>query len=49
MRREGVRLEVVGDKVGHSEIAATANIYSKSWLNERADAVIRVVGRSDER
>jgi hypothetical protein len=33
----------------HSEIATTANIYSKSWLDERAEAVIRVVGRSDER
>ena len=48
MRREGVRLEVVRDNMGHSEIATTANIYSKSWLDERADAVTRVVGRSDE-
>jgi integrase len=30
MRREGVRLEVVRDNMGHSEIATTANIYSKS-------------------
>jgi site-specific recombinase XerD len=43
MRREGVRLEVVRDNIGHSEIATTANIYSKSWLDERADAVTRVV------
>jgi ABC-type nitrate/sulfonate/bicarbonate transport system substrate-binding protein len=43
MRREGVRLEVVRDNMGHSEIATTANIYSKSWLDERADAVTRVV------
>ena len=42
MRREGVRLEVVRDNMGHSEIATTANIYSKSWLDERADAVTRV-------
>jgi integrase len=43
MRREGVRLEVVRDNMGHSEIATTANIYSKSWLDERTDAVTRVV------
>jgi integrase len=43
MRREGVRLEVVRDNMGHSEIATTANVYSKSWLDERADAVNRVV------
>jgi hypothetical protein len=42
-RREGVRLEVVRDNMGHSEIATTANVYSKIWLDERADAVTRVV------
>jgi len=43
MRREGVRLEVVRENMGHSETATTANIYSKSWPDERADAMTRIV------
>ena len=43
MRREGVRLEVVRDNMGHSEMATAANIYLKTWLDERANAVNRVV------
>ncbi|HZD31493.1 MAG TPA: hypothetical protein VE779_07510, partial [Candidatus Angelobacter sp.] len=44
MRRTGARAEITRDNMGHSEIPTTLEIYSKTWWDERADAVSAVVG-----
>jgi integrase len=43
MLREGARLEVVRDNMGHANIDVTQNVYGKSWWEERVDAVTRAV------
>jgi hypothetical protein len=45
MRRLGGRLEVARDNMGHtvSTGSITLDVYSKSWWEERVDAVTRVV------
>jgi integrase len=45
MRRMGGRLEAVRDNMGHagSTGSITLDVYSKSWWEERVDAVTRVV------
>ena len=45
MRRYGARLEVAPDNMGHagSTGSITLDVYSKTWWDERADAVTRVV------
>ncbi len=45
MRRFGARLEVARDNMGHagSSGSITLDVYSKTWWNERVDAVTRVV------
>jgi hypothetical protein len=45
MRRFGARLEVARDNMGHagSSGSITLDVYSKTWWNERVDAVSRVV------
>jgi integrase len=45
MRRMGGRLEVARDNMGHagSTGSITLDVYSKSWWDERVDAVTRVV------
>jgi hypothetical protein len=45
MRRMGGRLEIARDNIGHagSTGAITLDVYSKSWWEERVDAVTRVV------
>jgi integrase len=45
MRRYGARLEVACDNMGHagSTGSITLDVYSKTWWNERAEAVSRVV------
>ena len=45
MRRYGARLEVARDNMGHSGSTGsiTLDVYSKTWWNERVDAVSRVV------
>jgi integrase len=45
MRRMGGRLEVARDNMGHagSTGSITLDVYSKSWWEERVDAVTRVV------
>jgi len=45
MRRYGARLEVARDNMGHagSTGSITLDIYSKTWWNERVEAVSRVV------
>jgi len=45
MRRYGARLEIARDNVGHSGSTGsiTLDVYSKTWWNERVDAVSRVV------
>ena len=36
--REGARPEIVRDILGHANFDVTQNVYSKNWLEERADA-----------
>lgn len=45
MRRMGGRLEVARDNMGHScnSGSITLDVYSKTWWDERVDAVTRVV------
>jgi len=45
MRRFGARLEVARDNMGHAGSlgSITLDVYSKTWWNERVDAVSRVV------
>jgi len=43
MRRTGARPEVARDNMGHSEIAMTLEGYSRTWWDERANAVSAVV------
>jgi hypothetical protein len=45
MRRYGARLEVARDNMGHSGSTGsiTLDVYSKTWWNERVDAISRVV------
>ena len=45
MRRFGARLEVARDNMGHSGSTGsiTLDVYSKTWWNERVEAVSRVV------
>lgn len=45
MRRFGVRLEVALDNMGHAggTGSITLDVYSKTWWNERVEAVSRVV------
>jgi hypothetical protein len=45
MRRYGARLEVARDNMGHagSTGSITLDVYSKTWWNERVEAVSRVV------
>ena len=45
MRRFGARLEVARDNMGHagSTGSITLDVYSKTWWNERVEAVSRVV------
>jgi integrase len=45
MRRMGGRLEVARDNMGHAGATGsiTLDVYSKSWWDERVDAVTRVV------
>jgi hypothetical protein len=45
MRRFGARLEVVRDNMGHvgSSGSITLDVYSKTWWDERVEAVSRVV------
>ena len=45
MRRYGARLEVARDNMGHagSTGSITLDVYSKTWWDERVDAVTRVV------
>ena len=45
MRRFGARLEVARDNMGHagSTGSITLDVYSKTWWNERVEAVTRVV------
>ncbi len=45
MRRMGGRLEVARDNMGHagSTGSITLDVYSKTWWEERVDAVTRVV------
>ena len=42
MRRTGARPEIVRDNMGHSDVDITLDVYSKSWWEERADAVSEV-------
>lgn len=45
MRRAGTRLGVARDSMGHagSTGSITLDVYSKTWWDERVDAVTRVV------
>lgn len=45
MRRFGARLEVARDNMGHagSSGSITLDVYSKTWWNERVEAVNRIV------
>jgi len=43
MRRSGARPEVARDNMGHSEIQMTLEGYSRTWWDERANAVSAVV------
>jgi integrase len=45
MRRFGARLEVARDNMGHAggTGSITLDVYSKTWWNERVDAVSRIV------
>jgi len=45
MRRFGARLEVARDNMGRSGSSGsiTLDVYSKTWWNERVDAVSRIV------
>ena len=45
MRRYGARLEVARDNMGHAggTGSITLDVYSKTWWNERVEAVTRVV------
>jgi integrase len=45
MRRFGARLEVARDNMGHagSSGSITLDVYSKTWWNERVEAVTRIV------
>jgi hypothetical protein len=45
MRRFGARLEVARDNMGHagSSGSITLDVYSKTWWNERIEAVSRIV------
>jgi integrase len=43
MRRTGARAEVARDNMGHSQLSMTLDGYSRSWWDERADAVSRAV------
>lgn len=45
MRRYGARLEVARDNMGHagSTGSITLDVYSKTWWDERMDAVSRIV------
>jgi integrase len=45
MRRYGARLEVARDNMGHtgSTGSITLDVYSKTWWNERVEAVSRIV------
>lgn len=52
MRRTGARAEITRDNMGHSEVATTTEIYSKTWWDERAaavSAVVDLVMKSDEK
>lgn len=40
----GARPEVTRDNMGHSEIPTTLNLYSRTWWDERVNAVSRAVG-----
>ena len=35
----GVRPEITRDNMGHADIDVTQNVYNKTWLEERVDAV----------
>ena len=43
MLREGTRPEVVRDNMGHAHIDVTQKVCSKSWWEERVEAVTRAV------
>jgi hypothetical protein len=45
MRRYGARLEVARDNMGHAggTGSITLDVYSKTWWDERVDAVTKVV------
>lgn len=43
IRRTGARAEVARDNMGHSEIPTSLEVYSRTWWDERADAVSAVV------
>lgn len=43
MRRTGARPEVARDNMGHSETSMTLDGYSRTWWDERVDAVSRAV------
>ena len=45
MRRFGARLEVARDNMGHAGNtgSVTLDVYSKTWWDERVEAVTRVV------
>jgi integrase len=42
MGRQGTRLEVIRDNMGHAETPTTSNIYNRTWWDERATAVTKV-------
>lgn len=43
MRRTGARPEIARDNMGHSETNMTLDGYSRTWWDERVDAVSRAV------
>jgi len=43
MLREGARPEIVRDNLGHANTDVTQIVYSKSWWEERVDAVSQAV------
>jgi integrase len=43
MRRTGARPEAIRDNMGHSQVSMTMDGYSRSWWDERANAVSQAV------
>jgi hypothetical protein len=43
MRRTGARPEIARDNMGHSETSMTLDGYSRTWWDERVEAVSRAV------